>query len=181
VPHYPVMTREPTDSTAAAGQADDWARLCMLLDDDPELAPAVRLAIEDPQAYRAEQQVVPGLPGAVPPPVTGPWQALLDGLDDAGALAYLDVGDAGMELAEVLAALPRVVGSGIDLEEVIDLEGDLSGIIAVADALLAARGLRIVELEEEADACALVVVPAGHVAEVVALVSQLGQVARGFS
>ena len=175
------MSHEPTASTAAAGQADDWARLCMLLDDDPELAPAVRLAVTDPQGYLHERAAEPAVPGLGHLLEADPWQALLDGLDDAGALAYLDPGDFGMELAEALAGLPRVVGAGVDLDQVTDLDGELATVVGVADRLLGSRGLRIVQLEEEAQACPLVVVPTGHVPQILDLVARLGQVARDFS
>ncbi|WP_243231913.1 hypothetical protein [Microbacterium sp. CIAB417] len=139
---------------AATGR--DWARLCALIDDDAELAEAVRTTGDDP------------------------WEALIDGLDDAGALAYLDEEDAGPELAEALAGLPRVFRAGADLDTVEDIDGDLVAAIVRADAVLAPHGLRLVHLEEEPDAHPLVAVPIGHVDEIIALAARLGHRATSF-
>lgn len=164
------------DETIQTGR---WTRLCALLDDDPQLAPGVRSALADPEAY-LERPGTGGMPGPGVP-VAEPWQTLLDGLDDAGALAYLDAADSGMELAEALAALPRVVVAGPSLATITDLEGDLPAVIGAADELLAAHGLGIVQLVEEADACPLVVVPAERVPEILQVVRQLGRAARAYS
>ncbi len=139
---------------------DDWARLCELLDDDPELAPAVlRAAAGDDE----------------------PWTALIDGIDDAGALAYLDAEDTGVELADALPQVPRVFAAGVDVDEVGDVEGDLTAAIVRADAILAPHGLRIVYLEEDSDAYPLVVVPLSHVTEILEIAARLGSTARTFS
>lgn len=138
---------------------EDWARLCELLDDDPELLPTVLDAADDDG---------------------DPWAALIDGLDDSGALAYLDADDTGVELADALAQLPRVFRSGLELDEVGDVTGGIEAAIASADSILAACGLRIVFLEEEADSYPLVVVPRGHVAEILGIASRFGRDARTF-
>lgn len=140
---------------------DDWTRLCELLDDDPELVAAVAEAAADPAG--------------------DPWGAVIDGLDDAGALAYLDRDDSGMELADALAGLPRVFRTGVDLESVGDLGGDLPAAIGQAEVLLAPHGLRIVYLAEEPGAFPLVVVPAGNADEIVTLATRLGREARTFA
>lgn len=134
--------------------APDWARLCELLDDDPELGPAVAAA--DP----ADR-----------------WEALIDGLDDAGALAYLEVGDSGMELADALAELPRVFRTDVELDEVGDVD-DLVAAIARADALLSPHGLRLLRLEEDPTAVPIVAVPAEHVDEIISLAAARGRGAR---
>jgi len=139
---------------------NDWTRLCDLLDDDPELAPAVRRAVSD----NADA-----------------WTALLDGLDEAGVLAYLDRKDTGIELADALAQVPRVFAVGIDLDEVADVEGDLSAAIVRADSILATHDLRIVYLEEDSDAYPLVVVPVANVAEIIEIAARLGFTAQVFS
>ncbi|WP_210506072.1 hypothetical protein [Naasia sp. SYSU D00057] len=125
-----------------------WKRLCTLLDDDELLWPGVREALEEDG---------------------DPWEALLSGLDDAGALAYLDAEDTGMELADALAQLPRVFRLQPDLGRVTDTD-DLAEAMAVADEILAAKGFRLVMLddEEDEDASSLVVVPAGSLDDVVA-------------
>lgn len=121
-----------------------WHRLCDLIDDDEHLWPAVEAALRT---------------------ADDPWEALIGGLDDAGALAYLDTADTGMELTDALAQLPRVFALQPDLDEVTDTD-DLGAAIRAADAVLATAQLRLVELEEsDADARALVVVPAGTIAE----------------
>lgn len=139
---------------------DDWTRLCTLLDDDPELLPTVRLAV-------AEE--------------VDPWTALIDGLDDAGALAYLDLKDTGVQLADALPQLPRVFAAGVDLDEVGDVEGDLTAAIVRADSILAPHQLRIVYLDEDSDAYPLVVVPLGNVAEIIEITTRLGFTARAYS
>ena len=116
-----------------------WHRLCDLIDDDKHLWPGVEAALRTSD---------------------NPWEALIGGLDDAGVLAYLDTADTGMELADALAQLPRVFALQPDLDEVIDTD-DLGDAIRAADSVLAAAQLRLVELQEsDADARALVVVPA---------------------
>lgn len=166
-----------TDDIAVTAK---WERLCELLDDDPELLPSVRLAVTDPDAYfrqRADELVDRGIESADDVDV---WGAIIDGLDDAGALAYLDWKDTAGELADALRQVPRVFRAEIDLDKVADLEGELPAVIAQADGLLASRDLRIIYLDEDSDAYPLVAVPIGHVDEIVELSAQLGQVARVF-
>ncbi|WP_277049372.1 DUF6630 family protein [Ruania albidiflava] len=158
-----------------------WVRLCALLADDPDVVVAVRLACTDPEGYLRKQAAELAVPGLHRPQDAEPWQALLDGLDGAGALAYLDAEDSGMELAEALAPLPRVVDAGADLEAVADLDGDLRTAIMGAEAILTGHGLRLVHLTEEPDACPLVVVPAAHVPEIVDLAARLGHAAHPFT
>ena len=55
-------------------QAGDWRRLCGLLDDDEAVWEAVEAALEAGD---------------------DPWEALLDGLDEAGAPAFLRADDDG--------------------------------------------------------------------------------------
>lgn len=132
---------------------EDWTRLCNLLDDDPEFAPAVLDAIEAGD---------------------DPWDALIDALDDAGALAYLDLGDTGAELADALPALPRVFRTGVDLDEVGDVD-DLTAAVTRANELLAPHGLHLVHLAdpEDEDAYPLVAVPAANVDDIAALIDRL--------
>ncbi|MFC0682763.1 hypothetical protein ACFFGH_33445 [Lysobacter korlensis] len=130
-----------------------WERLTLLLDDDALLWPRVR------EALQSEDQ--------------DPWEALLDGLDDAGALAYLDAADTGMELADALAQLPRVFRLQPDLGQVNDTD-DLEAAIAIADRVLAGGGFRLARLQDdEEDAHALAVVPGGNVAEILEVSAHL--------
>lgn len=134
------------DDTAA------WERLCRLLDDDEHLWPTVRDAL---------------LEGA------DPWDALIGGLDDAGALAYLDAEDTGMELADALAQLPRVFRLQPDLGAVNDTD-ELDAALRSADATLAAADFRLLLLDDgDEDAFALVVVPAEHAGQAVGLADEL--------
>jgi hypothetical protein len=127
--------------------SDAWERLCALIDDDELLWPQVREALEDGD----------------------PWEALLSGLDDAGALAYLDAEDTGMELTDALAQLPRVFRLQPDLGRVTDTD-DLDDAMSAADEILGGRGFRLLMLDDEdEDAHALVVVPAEAVDGIVAL------------
>jgi hypothetical protein len=135
------------------GTTDDWRRLCALLDDDELLPPAVEAVLGEPDGDA--------------------WETLLDGLDDAGALAYLDAEDTGMELSDALAQLPRVFRLQPDLDEVTDTD-DLGDALAAADRLLAENGHRLLRLEEPGtDAHALVVVPEDVVAEILGLARTL--------
>lgn len=117
-------------------QEAEWQRLCSLLDDDDEVRAAVAGALGE------------GEDG---------WQALLDALDEAGALAYLQTDDTGMELTDALAQLPRVVAAAPDLGEATDTD-DLVEATAVAHAILSDAGLGLVRLVEDADAWPVVVV-----------------------
>jgi hypothetical protein len=134
-------------------EAANWERLCVLLDDDEQLRTEVREAVDAGDDA---------------------WAALLDGLDDAGALAYLDEGDTGMELTDALVQLPRVFRLQPDLDEVTDTD-DLGEALHVADELLSEAGHRLLRLDEpDSDAHALVVVPADAVPEIERLAAGLG-------
>ncbi|WP_406247060.1 hypothetical protein ACI7YT_16615 [Microbacterium sp. M] len=145
--------------TSRSGSVQDWARFCRLLDDDSELLASVETAAADPDA--------------------DPWLAVIDGLDDAGALAYLETQDFGGELVDALAGLPRVFRTSVDLGPVADID-DLPDAIAAADLLLAQHDLRVVFLEEDSDAFPLVVVAASDAETIVDLAAQLGHQARVF-
>ncbi|EWS79764.1 hypothetical protein BF93_09885 [Brachybacterium phenoliresistens] len=140
---------------------EQWMRLCALLEDDPEVAPAVRRALE-------------GSAGA------DPWEALIDALDEADALAYVQREDTGCELSEALARLPGAKRCGADLEVVADAWGDLTAAIGVADGLFAPHGLRLLHLPEDSEAVPLVLVPVERTEEIVALATRLGHGARPF-
>lgn len=135
----------------------DWKRLCALIDDDPQIV--VDVAKAKPRDK---------------------WGALIDGLDDAGALAYLDVEDTGIEVAEALAEVPRVLRLGVDLDTVGDIDG-LDDAVRAVEQVLAPHALRIVYLPEDADAFPLVVVPADNVEEILALAKASGHEARSFA
>ena len=145
---------------APVEKAGEWERLTRLLDDDELLWPRVREALDDDE---------------------NPWEALLDGLDDAGALAYLDEGDTGMELADALAQLPRVFRLQLGLGEVTDTD-ELEDAMVTADALLAARGFRLVRLHDadDEDAHALAVVPEGSLPDILGLSAQLNRSVTAF-
>jgi hypothetical protein len=143
---------EGDDGGGRVDEAETWERLCGLLDEDEQLWPGVEEA----------------LGGG-----SDPWEALLDGLDDAGALAYLDEGDTGMELTDALVQLPRVFRLQPDLDEVTDTD-DLDAAMRAADAVLAGEGHRLLRLDEpDSDAHALVVVPADAVPEIERLAAAL--------
>jgi hypothetical protein len=166
-----------------------WERLCTLIDDDPEIWPSVQEALHggadddheeghsdhDPQADTDESGVEED-DGA-----DEAWGALIDALDDCGALAYLHADDTAMELADALAGVPRVVRIGLDTDEIGDVDGDVPTASAAADALLAPAGLALVFLEEDSDAYPLVVVPRESVTEIVDTAAALGFAARQLS
>lgn len=159
---------------------EEWARLCELIDNDPEVGDAVAKAAGDPEAFLAEHAQVLGELGVTDASQVDPWLALIDAIDDAGALAYLEPDDTGEELADALAALPRVVAAGVELDEVSDVAESQRDAIAVADRLLAAHGLRVVYLDEGTEDVPLVVVPIADSEEIVRLVGRLGHVASVF-
>lgn len=111
------------------GTREDWLRLCALLDDDPAVWEAVDAAL------------TAGDDG---------WEALLDGLDEAGALAYLQADDSGMELTDALVQLPRVYRLQPDLNAVTDTD-DLVAAMRLADAALASGDLCLLRLVEDDD------------------------------
>jgi hypothetical protein len=135
-----------------------WQRLCTLLDDDELVWPAVRAALDDPDG--------------------DPWDALLDGLDDAGALASLEREDTGMELSDALAQLPRVFRLQPDLDAVTDTD-ELDDAVREADRILAAGGFRLLELEgADDDVHELIVVGADAVDEIQRLAAEAGHEVR---
>ena len=134
-------------------QAGDWQRLCALLDDDEAVWASVQQALSGGE---------------------DPWEALLDGLDDAGALAYLQSDDTGMELSDALAQLPRVFAVQPDLDEVTDTD-ELDAATRAADQVLAGEDLRLIRLVEEDGSWPVVVVPEDSAAEIVALAERVGQ------
>jgi hypothetical protein len=130
-----------------------WDRLCTLLEDDEPLRSSVRDALEDPDG--------------------DPWDALLTGLDDAGALASLEREDTGMELSDALAQLPRVFRLQPDLGRVTDTD-DLEDAVREADRILADAGHRVLRLEsDDEDVVELVVVPEESVGPVLELAEAL--------
>lgn len=133
----------------------EWRRFAALLDDDPEV-------------------------GAALDETDDPRESLVDALDDAGALAYMEWSDSGPELADALAQLPRVFRTGTDTDEIGDLSGTLEAAIARADAVLAPHNLRVLYIDEGTDACPLLVVAASAVAEIVPLARKLGVGVRVF-
>lgn len=122
-----------------------------------------------------EQEVWEAVSGAI---AAGddPWEALLDGLDEVGALAYLQADDTGMELTDALAQLPLVFAAQPDLDTATDTD-DLVEATLAADAALRGDDLRIVRLVEADDAWPVVVVPAGAAADVAALAAEVGHLA----
>lgn len=161
--------------------SDDWARLCELLDDDPEVRRAVVQAADEPQAFLAEHEQVLGELGVADASQIDPWLALIDAIDDAGALAYLEPDDTGEELADALSGLPRVIAAGVDVDAVSDVDGSQREAIAVADGLLAPHGLRVVYLDEGTEDVPLVVVPIANAREIVQLAERLGHTASVFA
>jgi len=147
--------------SATMGRMDTatvWQRLCTLLDDDELVWPEVRAALDDPDA--------------------DPWDALLDGLDDAGALASLEREDTGMELSDALAQLPRVFRLQPDLDAVTDTD-ELDDAVREADRILAAAGFRLLELEgTDDDVHELIVVGADAVDEIQRLAAEAGHEVR---
>lgn len=166
-----------TDSTA-------WERLCTLIDDDPEIWPSVQHALQGETDGESDEEDGGGREDTDESGVEEDdgadeaWGALIDALDDCGALAYLHADDTAMELADALAGVPRVVRLGLDTDEVGDVDGDVPTASAAADALLAPSGLALVFLEEDSDAYPLVVVPRESVTEIVDTAAALGFVAR---
>ncbi|WP_375389005.1 hypothetical protein [uncultured Amnibacterium sp.] len=140
-------------------RGQDWQRLCALLDDDE----AVWEAVEEALAQGDD-----------------PWEALLDGLDDAGALAYLQSDDTGMELTDALVQLPRVYALQPDLDAATDTD-DLVEAMRAADGALASGDLRLLRLVEEDDDASwpVVVVPADLQSEIRSLAEGLGHTATG--
>jgi hypothetical protein len=158
--------------------SEEWIRLCALLDDDAELAASVEQAVDDPAEYYAAHADDLRDRGIESADDVDPWLVMIDGLDDAGALAYLDWKDSGPQLADALAGLPRIFTTGVDLDAVGDVEEELPTAVAVVNGMLDEHGLTLVYLEEDSDAYPLVAVAADDAEQIVALASALGHVAR---
>jgi hypothetical protein len=155
-----TISEDPSDVTDRSG---DWERLCGLLDPDPEVWPSVRRALDTSG--------------------TEPWAALVDALDESGAVACLDTGDTGDLLVDAVTALPRIAraelatGREVDLRPIVDVD-DLGEAIAGARGVLAAVGLDLLALDEgdgDEECLPLVAVARADVAEITALVGSLGQ------
>jgi hypothetical protein len=140
-------------------ESGDWRRLCALIDDDEAVWEAVEAALEAGD---------------------DPWDALIGGLDDAGALAYLQADDTGMELSDALAQLPRVFKLQPPLGEVTDTD-DLAEAMRVAGRALASGDLRVLRLVETDDETSLplVVIPTAAEAEISRIATRLGHNAAG--
>lgn len=158
--------------------SEDWTRLCALLDGDVELAPAVRQAVDHPAEYFAAHADDLRSRGIESADGVDPWLVMIDGLDDVGALAYLDWKDSGAQLADALAGLPRIFATGVDLDPVGDVEDELPTAVAVANEIIDAHGLTLVYLDEDSDAYPLVAVASDDAEQIVALASTLGHIAR---
>lgn len=159
-PWFPGKPTEPETIMSDVLNSAAWERLTRLLDDDELLWPQVRDALES-----GEQD---------------PWEALVAGLDDAGALAYLDADDTGMELADALAQLPRVFRLQARLGTVSDTD-DLEDAVVAADRLLTGHEFRLVRLrDDDDDAYALAVVPEANVPEILRLSADVGRPVRTF-
>jgi len=136
----------------------EWSRLSELLDDSADVAAAVAQAADDPGV--------------------DPWAVLIDALDGAGALAYLDWKDSGQQVAAALALLPRIADAGLDLGEVAAAEEDAPAAVAAVNRALDAYGITVVHLDEDSDAYPLVAVASGDADRVAALAQSLGRTAR---
>lgn len=161
--------------------SEEWARLCGLLDDDAELVASVTQAVDNPAEYyavHADDLRDRGIESAAD---IDPWLVMIDGLDEAGALAYLDWKDSGAQLADALAGLPRIFATGVDLDAVGDVEADLPTAVAVANGVLDEHGLALVYLDEDSDAYPLVAVASEDAEQIVAIARALGYVARTHS
>ncbi len=159
-----TTSADPSDATDRTG---DWERLCSLLEPDPEVWGSVRRALGD-AGGEADGD---------------PWAALVDALDESGAIACLDTGDTGDLLVDAVRALPRLrraelsSGREVDLRPVVDVD-DLDEAIAGARGALAAVGLDLVALDEgdgDEECLPLVAVARPDVAEITALIGSLGQ------
>ncbi|TGO05328.1 DUF6630 family protein [Serinibacter arcticus] len=154
-----------TTSSERTDRTDDWERLCSLLEPDPEVWRSVQRTLDASSLD------------------TDPWAALLDALDESGAIACLDTGDTGDLLVDAVTALPRIAraelatGRDVDLRAVVDVD-DLTAAIAAARDVLAAVGLDLLALDEgdgDEECLPLVAVARDDVAEITALVGSLGR------
>lgn len=159
-----------SDANGPDETTGDWERLCTLLEPDPEVWRSVERALARADADGNADDA-------------GPWAALVDALDESGAIACLDTGDTGDLLVDAVTALPRIsraelaTGRDVDLGPIVDVD-DLSEAIAAARAALAAVGIDLVALDEgdgDEECLPLVAVASVDVAEITALVGSLGQ------
>lgn len=135
-----------------------WDRLVDLLTDDPRVAPEVRLALTDADAYlerHAEQLADRGIDEAGD---VEPVLALDDALEAAGELAFADWQEDPEVLLELVTDLPRVRTAGVDLDTVAR-EGGVEEVLAAINRLLAPVGVVIAYINEGNDSYPLVAVP----------------------
>lgn len=139
--------------------AESWSDLIPLLTEDDSVLAAVIQAVTAQSAYfRDHEDTLLERGIDEPGHVTGTI-ALVDALDEAGELAYLDWKTHASDVAGLLANLPRVRASEVSLEPVADLEVSLEPAVAAANRLLEPAGIAVVVLDEDSDAYPLVAVP----------------------
>ncbi|XSS43859.1 DUF6630 family protein [Propionibacteriaceae bacterium Y1685] len=131
----------------------------MLLTDDTTVLAAVSQAVADPPAYLRDHEDAldeRGIDDA--DEVTGTI-ALVDALMGTGELAYLDWKAASEDVAGLLADLPRVQETGIDLDPAGESQADLEAVVIMVNRLLEPAGLVVIIIDEDSDAYPLVAVP----------------------
>ncbi|OYO01100.1 hypothetical protein B0O41_2975 [Propionibacteriaceae bacterium ES.041] len=160
-----------------AGEAN-WCTFTALITDNAEARAAVQQSADDPQGYfdaREEDladrgiEDVEELTGVIP---------VVDALERAGELAYLDWKEPADEVVGKLARLPRVAGSGVDIPVLADSDGEVEQVTAQVNELLRPSGVVVAVLDEDSDAFPLVAVAADRADQVVELGQQLGSDVR---
>ena len=162
-----------------ADEEESWCTWTELVTDNAGARSAVRQSVDDPQGYftEHEDELAGGrgiedaeeLEGVIP---------VVEALQDAGELAYLDWEEPADEVVGKLAGLPRVAQSGVDLAPLTDSEDSVEQVAAQANELLRPAGVVIVVLDEDSDAFPLVAVPVDRADQVVALGQRLGSDVR---
>lgn len=143
-----------------------WDRFAALLTDDPGVAPQVRLAVADPAGYLAAHEDALLQRGIEEADEVEGVVALVDALQGAGEVAYLDWKEEAGEVRAQVAGLPRVRAAGVALDAA--GEGSVEQVARAISRLLGPAGLVVVQVDEGSDAYPLVAVPADRLPALVA-------------
>lgn len=170
--HVRRMSEESMEATEA------WKALTEQLTDDEQARASVSLALDAPARYFSEHRQALRDRGIEEADGLRPVIALVDALEGAGELAYLDWKSNPGTVVEELAGLPRLQRADVDLDPLLDLEGDLELALAHVNRLLKPADLAVIVIDEDSDAYPLVVIGRDRLSRVTDLAAEADAVVR---
>lgn len=137
-----------------------WRKLSGRLSDEPTVTAEAVQAVEDPAAYFAEHRTRLSSRGIIGPESVTGTIALIDALQAADQLAYLDWKASPEETIDACSILPRVRVSGADLSDPAATApvSDVWSTVRVINHRLRDVGLAFVMLNEWSDAYPLALI-----------------------